>query len=129
MDSWLPQTTLVVSPRDEKEVAAHSRVLAWRSPGAAEPGGCRLHNRTKSDTRRRLSRAASPSLIPRGSPAAGSAGPGPLLAPAGRKQCCPGAPRRAAQCFRLEILGFPTNHSSPSEQINVSLPIDMICSH
>ena len=26
----------------EKEMATHSRVLAWRIPGTGEPGGCRL---------------------------------------------------------------------------------------
>ena len=34
----------------EKEVAAHSSVLAWRIPGAGEPGGLRLWGRTESDT-------------------------------------------------------------------------------
>ena len=34
----------------EKEVAAHSSVLAWRIPGAGEPGGLRLRGRTESDT-------------------------------------------------------------------------------
>ena len=29
----------------EKEVAAHSSVLAWRIPGTGEPGGCRLWGR------------------------------------------------------------------------------------
>ena len=26
----------------EKEMATHSSVLAWRTPGMVEPGGCRL---------------------------------------------------------------------------------------
>ena len=34
----------------EKEMATHSSVLAWRIPGAGEPGGCRLWGRTESDT-------------------------------------------------------------------------------
>ena len=34
----------------EKEMATHSSVLAWRTPGTAEPGGCRLCGRTESDT-------------------------------------------------------------------------------
>ena len=34
----------------EKEMATHSSVLAWRNPGTAEPGGCRLWGRTEVDT-------------------------------------------------------------------------------
>ena len=36
----------------EKEMATHSSVLAWRTPGTGEPGGgaCRLWGRTESDT-------------------------------------------------------------------------------
>ena len=34
----------------EKEMAAHSSVLAWRIPGTGEPGGQRLWGRTESDT-------------------------------------------------------------------------------
>ena len=34
----------------EKEMAAHSSVLAWRIPGMEEPGGLRLWGRTESDT-------------------------------------------------------------------------------
>ena len=34
----------------EKEMAAHSSVLAWRIPGTGEPGGCRLWDHTESDT-------------------------------------------------------------------------------
>ena len=34
----------------EKEMAAHSTVLAWRIPGTGQPGGCRLWGRTESDT-------------------------------------------------------------------------------
>ena len=34
----------------EKEMATHSCVLAWRIPGTAEPVGCRLWDRTESDT-------------------------------------------------------------------------------
>ena len=30
-------------------MATHSSVLAWRIPGMAEPGGCRLWGRTESD--------------------------------------------------------------------------------
>ena len=35
----------------EKEMATHSRVLAWRIPGTGQPGGLpRLWGRTESDT-------------------------------------------------------------------------------
>ena len=34
----------------EKEVAAHSSVLAWRIPGTGSLVGCRLWGRTESDT-------------------------------------------------------------------------------
>ena len=34
----------------EKEMAAHSSVLAWRIPGTVEPGGLCLWGRTESDT-------------------------------------------------------------------------------
>ena len=34
----------------EKEMATHSSVLAWRIPGMAEPGGCRLWGCTELDT-------------------------------------------------------------------------------
>ena len=34
----------------EREMATHSSVLAWKIPGTAEPGGCRLWRRTESDT-------------------------------------------------------------------------------
>ena len=34
----------------EEEMATHSSVLAWRIPGAGEPGGCRLWGCTESDT-------------------------------------------------------------------------------
>ena len=34
----------------EEEMATHSSVLAWRTPGMAEPGGLRLWGRTESDT-------------------------------------------------------------------------------
>ena len=37
-------------PALEKEMATHSSVFAWRIPGMAEPGGCRLWGRTASDT-------------------------------------------------------------------------------
>ena len=33
----------------EKEMAAHSRVLAWRIPGTGEPVGCRLWGHTERD--------------------------------------------------------------------------------
>ena len=33
----------------EKEMAAHSSVLAWRIPGAGEPGGLPSIGRTESD--------------------------------------------------------------------------------
>jgi len=35
---------------DEKEMATHCSVLAWRIPGMGEPGGCRLWGHTESDT-------------------------------------------------------------------------------
>jgi len=34
----------------EKEMATHSSVLAWRIPGAGEPGGLPSRGRTESDT-------------------------------------------------------------------------------
>ena len=34
----------------EKEMAAHSSVLAWRIPGMGNVVGCRLWGRTESDT-------------------------------------------------------------------------------
>ena len=34
----------------EKEMATHSSVLAWRIPGAGEPGGLLSMGRTESDT-------------------------------------------------------------------------------
>ena len=34
----------------EKEMAAHSSVLAWRIPGMGNVVGCRLWSRTESDT-------------------------------------------------------------------------------
>jgi len=34
----------------EKEMAAHSTVLAWRIPGTGDLVGCRLWGRTGSDT-------------------------------------------------------------------------------
>ena len=34
----------------EKEMAAHSIVLAWRIPGTGEPGGLPSWGRTESDT-------------------------------------------------------------------------------
>ena len=34
----------------EKEMAAHSSVLAWRIPGMGEPGGLPSWGRTESDT-------------------------------------------------------------------------------
>ena len=34
----------------EKEMVAHSSVLAWRIPGTGEPGGCRLWGHKESDT-------------------------------------------------------------------------------
>ena len=34
----------------EKEMAAHSSVLAWRILGTGEPGGCRLWGHTELDT-------------------------------------------------------------------------------
>ena len=33
----------------EKEMAAHSSVLAWKIPGMGEPGVCRLWGCTESD--------------------------------------------------------------------------------
>ena len=37
-------------PALEKEMAAHSSVLAWRIPGTGEPGGLPLWDRTESGT-------------------------------------------------------------------------------
>ena len=34
----------------EEEMATHSSVLTWRTPGTGEPGGCRLWGHTESDT-------------------------------------------------------------------------------
>ena len=34
----------------EEEMATHSSVLAWRTPGTGEPGGGRLWGLTESDT-------------------------------------------------------------------------------
>ena len=34
----------------EKEMATHSRSLAWRIPGTGEPGGLPSRGRTESDT-------------------------------------------------------------------------------
>ena len=34
----------------EEEMATHSSTLAWRIPGAGEPGGCCLWGCTESDT-------------------------------------------------------------------------------
>ena len=34
----------------EKEMATHSSVLAWRTPGTGELVGCHLWDRTESDT-------------------------------------------------------------------------------
>ena len=34
----------------EKEMATHSRVLAWRIPGTGSLVGCRLWGHTESDT-------------------------------------------------------------------------------
>ena len=34
----------------EKEMATHSSVLAWRIPGTGSLVGCRLWDRTESDT-------------------------------------------------------------------------------
>ena len=38
----------------EKEMATHSRVLAWRIPGRGSLVGCRLWGRTESDTTEQL---------------------------------------------------------------------------
>ena len=37
-------------PALEKEMATHSRVLAWRIPGTGSLVGCRLWGRAESDT-------------------------------------------------------------------------------
>ena len=37
-------------PALEKEMATHSSVLAWRSPGTGSLVGCRLWSRTELDT-------------------------------------------------------------------------------
>ena len=38
------------SRRLEKEMATHSSVLAWRTPGTGEPDGLTSMGRTESDT-------------------------------------------------------------------------------
>ena len=40
-------------------MATHSSVLAWRIPGTAGPGGCRLWGRTESDTTEATAAAAA----------------------------------------------------------------------
>ena len=37
-------------PSEEKEMATHSSVLAWRIPGTGSVVGCHLWGRTESDT-------------------------------------------------------------------------------
>ena len=37
-------------PALEMEMATHSGVLAWRTPGTGEPGGLRLWGHTELDT-------------------------------------------------------------------------------
>ena len=45
------QCSCLENPRDgEKEMATHSRVLAWRIPGTGEPGGLPSWGRTELDT-------------------------------------------------------------------------------
>ena len=52
----------------EKEMAAHSSIIAWRIPGTAEPGGLPVYGVTQSRTRlKRLSSSSSRltcSLVP-----------------------------------------------------------------
>ena len=44
----------------EKEMATHSSVLAWKIPGAAEPGGLAVYEVAQSQTRlKRLSSSSS----------------------------------------------------------------------
>ena len=38
----------------EKALATHSRIVAWRIPWTAEPGGLTVHGVAKSDTTERL---------------------------------------------------------------------------
>ena len=40
----------VISDALEKEMATHSSVLAWRTPGMGEPGGLPSMGSTESDT-------------------------------------------------------------------------------
>ena len=51
--SWTRLSDLTFTfyfPEVEKEMAAHSSVLAWRIPGTGSLVGCRLWGRTESDT-------------------------------------------------------------------------------
>ena len=50
----------------EKEVAAHSSVLAWRIPGTAEPGGLQSMGSLESDTTERLHFHSSLSCVGEG---------------------------------------------------------------
>ena len=47
----------------EREMAAHSSVLAWRIPGMREPGGLPSMGHTESDTPKRLSSSSSRSEV------------------------------------------------------------------
>ena len=47
--SWTRPKDLACMDALEKEMAAHSSVLAWRIPGMEEPGGCHLWGRTELD--------------------------------------------------------------------------------
>ena len=51
-ETWLPS----LGPEDalEKEMATHSRMLAWRIPWTEEPMGCSPRGRKESDTTKRL---------------------------------------------------------------------------
>ena len=51
-ETWLP--SLGREDALEKEMATHSRILAWRIPWTEEPMGCSPRGRKESDTTKRL---------------------------------------------------------------------------
>ena len=65
----------------EKEMAAYSRILAWRIPWAEEPGGLQSMGSPESDTTERLKAITSISSLSSGSAAVvgGRGGPGGFL--------------------------------------------------
>ena len=51
-ETWLP--SLGREDALEKEMATHSRILAWRIPWTEKPMGCSPRGRKESDTTKRL---------------------------------------------------------------------------